>query len=99
MKISINRICMSITLGLAALCSPIAAAAQTTIIGSLAGQVLDPSCRIHRQSDHAANSGCPYIDARAAHPSFWNRFAKTQYQCEDHGLWIYGNSNRKERKL
>jgi hypothetical protein len=41
MKISINRICMAITLGLAALCSPIAA--QTTITGSLAGQVLDPS--------------------------------------------------------
>jgi hypothetical protein len=41
MKISINRICMAITLGLMALCSPVAA--QTTIIGSLAGQVLDPS--------------------------------------------------------
>jgi hypothetical protein len=41
MKISINRLSLAITLGLAVLCQPIAA--QTTITGSLAGQVLDPS--------------------------------------------------------
>ncbi|HEU0186232.1 MAG TPA: TonB-dependent receptor [Blastocatellia bacterium] len=36
-----RRICVAIALGLLALCSPITA--QTTITGSLAGQVLDPS--------------------------------------------------------
>jgi Carboxypeptidase regulatory-like domain len=41
MKISINRICVAIALGLAALCLPVVA--QTTITGSLTGQVIDPS--------------------------------------------------------
>ncbi len=40
MKISMSCICIAITLGLTALFSPIAA--QTTITGSLTGQVLDP---------------------------------------------------------
>jgi hypothetical protein len=40
-KISINRTCVAIALGLTALC--LSVVAQTTITGSLTGQVIDPS--------------------------------------------------------